>query len=141
MTMPHQLTNIVGVLPPVADVEGVVFAEHVVEPLEQIVALVLGYVVDVGDMRTNGEDTLPPSHGMGTHDRVNGLDLRANILRGAALLAVNFKAVASCGKGEQWLVKSRGERFQKLLISRAEAVVDLVSRAPEGIWEDRLAQE
>jgi hypothetical protein len=133
MRMPYLLTNVVGVLPPVADVEGVVLAEHIVEPLEEIVALVLGNVVDVGDVRTNWEDTLPSSHGMGSHNRVDGLDLRANILGGAALLAVNLKAIASCSQGKQRLVEGCGEGFEELLIGRAEAVVNLVAGAPECI--------
>ena len=88
------------------------------------------------DMATDGEDGFPTctllgehvqlqrnmrhtGDWVGTHNGMNSLEFRTNILRRSSLLIVQFKAAFLSNFIETWLRKSRIESVQKLLIGRA----------------------
>lgn len=106
---------------------------QVIEPLEQIVALVLGHVVDVSDVGADGEDGLPACDGVGADDGVDRLQLGADVLGGAAGLFVEFEARAFGDLAKVDLGEGRGEGFEEFLVGWAEAVVDFVTGSPECI--------
>lgn len=68
--------------------------DKVQEPLSQSVALIFSHTVDVLDMAANGEDALPSSDGIGSHNGVNSLELRANVFGGTTRLGVQLKATS-----------------------------------------------
>lgn len=89
-------TNVVRVLPAESHLQIMAIMNKIQEPLSQSVALIFGYSVDVLDMASNGEDTLPSCDGVGSHDGVNGLEFSANVFGGTTRLAVQLKTT-TCG--------------------------------------------
>lgn len=85
-------TNVVGVLPAESHLQIMTIMDKVQKPLSQSVALIFGYSVNVLDMAANGEDALPSGDGVGSHNGVDSLEFRANVLGGTTRLGVQLKA-------------------------------------------------
>lgn len=82
-----------------------VLIHQIQEPVEKLLALLLGHTVDVAHVPTDGEDALPACDGVRPDDRVDGSKDLPNVLRGTARLVVKLEAVTlSCG-GKAGLVK------------------------------------
>src|SRR4051812_20822128 len=107
--------------------------DQVQEPAEEFCALLVGHAVDVFDVATDGEDALPPSDRVGADDRVYGLELGSDVLDGAAWLVVQLEAGLLGNLAETGLLKGDGEGLEKALVRLADAVIDLVTRCPEGV--------
>lgn len=64
--------DVVGVLPAQTHLDRVVLCHEVVEPLEEVVALLGRDVVDVPHVRADGEDALPARHRVRADHGVDG---------------------------------------------------------------------
>ena len=103
--------DIVGVLPPVADLQVVVFHQQVDEPIQQFLALVLREPVDVPNVPTHGEDALPPCDGVRPDDGMLRLELRAHVLRGTPRFVVELEAVGLGDPVESRLLEGCRQRL------------------------------
>jgi hypothetical protein len=110
-----------------------VFIHQLQEPAQQLLALLIRHPVDVLHVPADGEDALPPGHGVCAHDGVNGFELRADVFDGASRLVVELEAGLFGDALEAGLLEGDGEGLEELLIGLAEAVVELVARGPEGV--------
>ena len=81
-------TNVIRALPLEPDLQVVVLVDQIQEPAKQLGALLLGHAVDVLDVAAHRENGLPAGYRVGADDRVDGLELGANVLGGAAGLVV-----------------------------------------------------
>jgi hypothetical protein len=132
-------TNVIGVLPLESGLQVVVVIDQIQEPLEQVLALLLCDTVDVRDVSANGEDALPSRDGVGSHDWVDGLEVAADILRGATRLFIELEALAIGNVAEAGLLKGCRQSLEELLVGLADFVVDFISGCPERVCELRSA--
>jgi hypothetical protein len=112
----------------------VALVDNVEEPVEQLARLLGRDAVDVLDVAADGEDGLPPCDGVGADDGMDGLELGADVLGGAAGLVVEGEAGLFGDLVEGGLLEGDGEGLEELLVRLADAVVDLIARCPEGVW-------
>lgn len=115
--------EIVGVLPPVTDLQIVVIDEQSHEPGQQRLALELGDVVHLGHVLADGEHGLPAGDRVGANDGVDGLEQLADVLGGAARLGEELEAVAGGGLVEAWLRVGGGQGLEEALVWLRDAVV------------------
>lgn len=100
-----QLTNVILVLPFQSDLQIVILVDQVEEPLQEMVALLLRHTIDIPDVASNGEDTLPPSHRVGADNRVDRLEVESDVLRSATRLTVELEPTSLGDLLEEWLRK------------------------------------
>lgn len=108
------------------------------QPSQQIIAFLLRHTIDMADVRAHGKHALPARDGIRAHHGMHGAELGADVLRRPARLVVQRKAGALGNLGKVGLGEGGGERFEKLLVRRAEAVVDVVARSPECVYVLKL---
>lgn len=85
--------KIILILPPVPDLQIMVFYDKVYKLIEEMATLPCGQAVDVVDVGTNSENALPSSHGIGAHDRVDGGEFTSDVLRRSSGPFVDVEAV------------------------------------------------
>lgn len=86
-----------------------VLVDQVKEPLQEMIALLLRHAIDIPDVASNGEDTLPPSHRVGADNRVDCLEVKSHVLRSATRLTVELEAAFLGDLLEEWLGKGPGQ--------------------------------
>ena len=84
-------------------------------------------------MDADGIDSLPAGDGIGADNGVNGREIGADVLRGAA--GAFEKGEASLGSDgvELRLGKGAAQGLVELLVGFGDAVVDVVTGCPQGI--------
>lgn len=112
-----------------------ILVDEVEEPVEEMLALILGHTVDVLDMATNREDALPTGDRVGADNGVDSLELAADVFGGTAGLIVQLEARRLGNFLEVRLLKGDRQALEELLIRLANTVVDLVAGGPEGICD------
>lgn len=132
-------TNIVRVLPFEPDLEVMVLVNQVQEPVEELFAFLLGHVVYVSHVPTDREDALPSSHRVCSDDGVYGPEDGSDVLRRAARLVVELKAIALCRLAESRLVEGDCQAFEKLLVRLADKVINFITRSPERVYAALVA--
>lgn len=85
-----------------------VLIHQIQEPVEQLLALLFGYTVDMAYVTANGENALPAGDGVRPDNRVDGPQDLPDVLRGAAGLVVELEAVTLSRGGKAGLVKRDG---------------------------------
>lgn len=110
-----------------------ILVDQVKEPLQEMIALLLGDPVDMTHMTSDWEDTLPPSHGISTDDRVDCLEVESDVLGRTTGLTIELKPSLLCDLLEVRLSKGAGQPFQELLVWLADAIVDLIARGPQRV--------
>lgn len=120
-------TNVVRVVPLEPNLQIVVLVNQVQKPVQQLGTLLLGQTVDVPDVPTDGEDALPTRHRVRPHDRVNGLELGADILWRASWLVVELEARCLGDLLKARLLKRGRQGLEELLVWFADTVVDLIA--------------
>lgn len=85
------------------------------------------------DMAANREDALPARDWIGAHDGMDSLQLATDVLGRTPRLVVELKPCVFRHLPEERLLKGGGQAFEELLVRFADAVIDLVSRSPQGI--------
>lgn len=128
-------SEIVLVLPSVPDLQVVVIDEQSHEPVEQRSALQISDIVHLRNVLADGEHALPASDGVGADDGVDGLEKLANVLGSTALAAVDLEAVLFGGLVEARLRVGCGQAFEEFLVWCRDAVVQLISRGPQGVYD------
>lgn len=103
------------------------------EPLQQLFALFISETVDVLNVATDREDALPSSHGVGSNNGVDCLELSAHVLRGSTRLVIQLEAGSLSNVTEAGLLKGSSQRLKEFLVRLADAVVDFITRGPEGV--------
>lgn len=126
-------TDIIGVLPPEADLQVMSIVDKIQEPLKQLLALFVSKAVDVLNVATDREDALPSSDGVGSNNGVNGLELSAYVLRCTTRLVIQLEAGSLSNLTESRLLKSSSQRLEEFLVRLADAVIDFITRGPECI--------
>ena len=97
------------------------------------VAFVCRHTENSVEVMTDTEDRLPSRHRVRPDDGVHRLKQLANILRRAALAAVDLESGALGRLVEPRLRKSRRQGLQEALQRARDAVVDLIPGGPESI--------
>jgi len=120
-------------LPLEPDLEVVVLVKKVKEPVEKLLALLLSDAVDVADVTSNGENTLPPSHWVGPHNGMDGLEDGADVLGGTTRLVIELEAVTLSGRCEAGLLERHVKGLDELLERLAEDVIKVVPASPKGV--------
>lgn len=104
------------------------------KPVEQVSTLVLGKIIDPLDVVADREDTLPPSHRVRAHNRMDGQQLIAHILRCTAGTGVYGEFVLVSNRVEKWLCVGCCEAVEEGLVGLGDSVVDFVARGPECVY-------
>jgi hypothetical protein len=65
-------TKIILIPPSMPDLQIMIFYDEVHKFIKEVSTLPCCQAIDVVNVGTNGENALPSSYGIGTHDRVNG---------------------------------------------------------------------
>lgn len=110
------LTKIIRVLPSEAHLQIVILDNQIHEPLQQVVALLLGDSVYFLDVRSHGEYTLPTRDWVSAYNRVLGAKLFSNVLGSAAWARVNFEVVVLSNLIEARLSVCCSKTFQEFLV-------------------------
>lgn len=105
------LTDVIRLLPLKTDLESVVSCHDFEEPLEKIVALLLGHIVDVTNVSSNGENALPAGDGVGSDNGVNGFQFTSYVLWGSSLRVVELETITLRCLAEVWLLERGGQRL------------------------------
>lgn len=129
------LTDVVGVLPLQADLQVVVLVHKAQEPVEELLALLIGHAVDVAHVPANGEDALPSGHWVRPDDGVDRPEDLSDVFRGAPRLVVELEAVALRRGGKDGLVECYGQFLEELLIGLAEEIIYFISRRPKSVYK------
>ena len=103
------------------------------EPVEKVVALIFGHLVDALSVVANSVHALPARDRVGPDDRMNSLEVCSDILRSAAFGAVQLEAVLFGAFVEYRLRVGGSQSVQELLVRRRQTVVDLVARRPQSV--------
>jgi hypothetical protein len=98
-----------------------------------MITFVLGHLVDALRVVAYGIHALPASHRVRSHNRMDGGEVCADILRSTTLGTVKLIAVLLCALIEDRLCVGGRQPFQELLVSRRQTVIDLVARRPQRI--------
>ena len=88
-------------------------------------------------MDADGIDGLPAGDGVGADDRVDGREIGADVLRGAARAFEKGEPSFGGDGVELRLGEGAGQGLVELLVGFRDAVVDVVARCPQGIWDHR----
>lgn len=128
-----KLTDIVSILPSESDLQIVVILQQSQKPCEQVLALMLSQTIDVSDVTTDGEDTLPARDGVCPDNGMDSLQLCSNVLWSASWFVVELVS-AFLGSGDKVrLLESCGQGLQELLVWLGDSVIELVAGCPEGV--------
>jgi hypothetical protein len=103
------------------------------EPSQEMIALVLGHLVDALRVVAHGIHALPASDRVCPHNWMNGGKICADILRSTTLGTVKLIAVLLCALIEDRLCVGGRQPFQELLVSWRQTVIDFVTRRPQRI--------
>lgn len=107
-----------------------ILLKQIQKPLKKVIALVLRYTVDVLHVGANGEHALPACHRVGADDRMDCFEYGTDVFWRASRLVVQLESRLLGDLSEIRLLKGHCQRLEKLLVSRAETVVDVISRCP-----------
>jgi hypothetical protein len=110
-----------------ANLEIMIFRHQRDEPVKRSLALLLCELVDACHMVAEREDRLPTRDGVGADDRVDGFEYVADILGGAAWLAVELKAVFFGAGGEAGLGVGGCEGLEEALVGCRETIIEFVA--------------
>lgn len=111
----------------------VVLDDELHKPVEKVLALIVRQPVDPLDVVAHGEDGLPTRHGVGADDGVDGLEDLADVLGCAPRRGVHVEVVALGRLVEARLGVVPRQGVEEAAEGGRDAVVELVSRGPEGI--------
>lgn len=100
------------------------------EPLEEVLGLVFGEPVDLGDVVADAEDALPARDGVGADQRVDGLEDLADVLGRAALGGVDLEVVLVSCLVEAGLGVRGCQGVEEVTEGGRNAVVELVAAGP-----------
>jgi hypothetical protein len=103
------------------------------EPSQEMLALILGHLIDALRMVAYGVYAFPASHRVRPDNWMDGGEVCADILRSTTLGTVKLVAVLLCALVEDRLCVGSCQPFQELLVSSRQTVIDLVTRRPQGI--------
>ena len=101
---------------------------------EQRGALLRFEPVDLLRVDADGIDGLPACDGIGADDGVDGGEVGADVLGGAARAFEEGEAALGGDGVELGLGEGAGEGLVELLVGFRDAVVDVVAGGPEGVW-------
>lgn len=79
----NQLTNVIRVLPPTPGLKIMVLHDQPQEGIFQMLTFQVRKSVDLLDVDPNTENALPPGHRVRSHQRMDGGQVSADVLRGA----------------------------------------------------------
>jgi hypothetical protein len=127
------LTKVVRVEPLEANLKLVVL-DQFKEVRQESLALIFCNIIDVGDVASDGVDALPSRDGVGADNRVDCLELAADIFGGSTLFLVQGEASALCDIVEGSLLGGCRQALEKFLEWRADAIVHLVATGPQCVW-------
>ena len=125
--------QIVGIRPPVPNLQVMILNDQVFEPFEQVTALGWCETVNTLAVRADRKDGLPACDGIGTHDGMLGGKLGTNVVRGAAWTFEEGETIGRRGFTEARLGVGGGQRVEELLVGGGYAVVELIARSPESV--------
>lgn len=126
-------TDVIGVLPLEPDLEVVVLVKKLKEPVEELLTLLLGDTINVTDVASHRENTLPTGDWVGPHNGMDGLEDGSDVLRCTTRLIVKLEAVTLSGLCKAGLLESHLKCLDELLERFAEDVIQIVSASPKGI--------
>ena len=132
-------SDIVGVLPLEAHLEVVVLDNKLSKPVEEMLALLLGQPIDALTVVADSIHRFPARDGVGTDDRVDGLEGLADVLGRATLATIYAEAVALGCLVEERLGVVGGQCVEEGAQRGRDAVVQLVAGGPERVTA-RLGQ-
>lgn len=105
------------------------------EPVKKMSTFFFSDPVDLLDVGSNGENTLPPSDWVRANHRMFSPQFITHILGGAARTRVDLEAIVLGDLVEARLGIGGRETLEELLVWLREAVVDLVTGCPQGIYQ------
>ena len=105
----------------------------VIETLEELFALFSVQLIDIFGDGADREDALPACDWVGAHDRVDGSQSRANVLRRAARGLIQLASITFNGAVETIANESGSEALEELLIWPAEIIKDGITRCPQSV--------
>ena len=117
------------------NLEIVVLDDEPEEGFEQGGALLRLEAVDLLRVDADGIDGLPARDGVGAHDGVNGREVGADILRGAAGAFEKGEPALGGDGVELRLGEGAGQGLVEFLVGFRDAVVDVVAGCPQGVWD------
>jgi hypothetical protein len=107
----NKLTKIVRIPPLMPNLQIMVIDDQTHKPIQQSPALLLRQPDDALDMMPHCEDGLPACDRVRANDGMDGAELRADVLGGAARRCVQLEAVGVSGFVEAGLGVGCGEGF------------------------------
>jgi hypothetical protein len=107
----NKLTKIVRIPPLMPNLQIMVIDDQTHKPIQQSPALLLRQPDDTLDMMPHCEDGLPACDRVRANDGMDGAELRADVLGGAARRCVQLEAVGVGGFVEAGLGVGCGEGF------------------------------
>lgn len=104
------------------------------EELQQLLRLVLRNTINVANMVSNWKNALPTCSWIGPHDRVDGLQLLADVFWGTTWFGVDWEAVAFRDFVEVRLRKGDCQTLKEFLIWLRNAVVDFIAGCKHSVY-------
>jgi len=98
-----------------------------------VVALIFGHLVDALRVVSNSVHALPARDRVGPDDRMDSLEVCPDILRSAALGAVQLEPVSLSAVVEDGLCVGGSQSFQELLVCWRQTVVYFITRRPQSV--------
>jgi hypothetical protein len=86
-------------------------------------------------MTPHRKDALPAGDRIGAHNWMDGLKLAANILWCTTRFVIQLEPGTFGDISEDWLLEGGCESLEESLIRLTEAIVQLVARGPQCVWE------
>ena len=127
--------HIIGILPAMSNLQVMIVHNQPHEPFQQRFRFQGSHAVDVVHVLADCEDGFPACDRVCADYRVDGGELIADIMGGAARGGVEFEISFFGGLDEARLCVSGGQRVIELLVRCREAVVELVARSPERVYQ------
>lgn len=104
--------------------------QQLFEPLEQVVTLLFGEIVDELHVLAYWIETLPACDWVRPDDWMDGSEVASDVLGCSTWLLIELEATALGCFDEVWTAEGAGETFEESLVVRAQAVVELVAGCP-----------
>jgi len=126
-------SEIILVVPLEAALKIMVLSDHTEELILEVGALTISQTVNVLAMVTNSKDALPSSDRIGANNGVVSGKFTTNVEWVTTGLLIKLELLVLGSLGEEGLSICSGQTIEELLVSRREAVIDLIARSPKSV--------
>ena len=126
-------SQVVDVLPSVADLQIVVFDDQLNKPVQEVLGLIICQAMDVLDVMADSKDALPTGNRVGTNNWVNGFKHIADVFGSSSRSGKERESIRIGGLFETRLCVVGSQAVQEVLQRLGDAIVELIPRCPQCI--------